>query len=64
THSSFTTNSVFSNALVFNINLKRSMAWSKKGTPVIITVPTIKVETGSNLSVISTSSLINVNKNS
>ncbi|OAD72172.1 hypothetical protein PHYBLDRAFT_147150 [Phycomyces blakesleeanus NRRL 1555(-)] len=44
---------------VFHINLKRGMAWSKKGTPAIVTVPTMKANTTSILSAISVTGLIN-----
>ncbi|KAG0776658.1 hypothetical protein G6F22_012420 [Rhizopus arrhizus] len=56
----FTTNCAFLDESAFHINLKRGMAWSKKGTPVIVTVPTTKANTTSILGAISATSLINV----
>ncbi|KAI8093756.1 uncharacterized protein BX664DRAFT_358155 [Halteromyces radiatus] len=38
----FTTNYVFLDESAFHVNLKQGMAWSKKGTPAIVTVPTTK----------------------
>ena len=35
----FARNRVFLDKSAFHINLKRSMAWSKKGTPAVVTVP-------------------------
>ncbi|KAG1035679.1 hypothetical protein G6F43_013190 [Rhizopus delemar] len=40
----FTTNCVFLDESAFHINLKRGMAWSKKGTPAIVTVPMTKAK--------------------
>lgn len=37
----------------FHINLKRGMAWSKKGTPAVVTVPTTKANATSILGTIS-----------
>ncbi|CEG78228.1 hypothetical protein RMATCC62417_12866 [Rhizopus microsporus] len=56
----FTTNCVFLDESAFHINLKRDMAWSKKGIPVIATVPTMKVNAASILGAISATGLINV----
>ncbi|KAG0735968.1 hypothetical protein G6F32_008590 [Rhizopus arrhizus] len=56
----FTTNCVFLDESAFHINLKRGMAWSKKGTPAIVTVPTTKANTTSILGAISANGLINV----
>ncbi|KAG1439556.1 hypothetical protein G6F46_014034 [Rhizopus delemar] len=56
----FTTNCVFLDESAFHINLKRGMAWSKKGTPAIVTVPTTKANTTSILGAISATGLINV----
>ncbi|RCH89437.1 hypothetical protein CU097_009794 [Rhizopus azygosporus] len=56
----FTTNCVFLDESAFHINLKRGMAWSKKGTPAIVTVPTTKANATSILGGISASGLINV----
>ncbi|KAG1349283.1 hypothetical protein G6F62_003630 [Rhizopus arrhizus] len=56
----FTTNCVFLDESAFHINLKRGMAWSKKGTPAIVTVPTTKANATSILSAISATGLINV----
>ncbi|KAG1043165.1 hypothetical protein G6F43_011728 [Rhizopus delemar] len=56
----FTTNYAFLNESAFHINLKRGMAWSKKGAPAIVTVPTTKTNTASILCPISATGLINV----
>ncbi|KAI9271143.1 hypothetical protein EDC94DRAFT_512395, partial [Helicostylum pulchrum] len=56
----FTTNCVFLDESAFHINLKRGMAWSKKGTPAIVTVPTTKANAASILGGISANGLINV----
>ncbi|OAD69856.1 hypothetical protein PHYBLDRAFT_149037 [Phycomyces blakesleeanus NRRL 1555(-)] len=55
----FTTNCVFLEESAFHINLKRGMAWSKKGTPAVITVPTTKANATSILGAISATGLIN-----
>ncbi|KAG1314898.1 hypothetical protein G6F64_001108 [Rhizopus arrhizus] len=41
----FTRNYVFLDESAFHINLKRSMAWSKKGTPAVVTVPKTRATT-------------------
>ena len=56
----FTTNCVFLDGLSFHINLKRGMAWSKKGTPAVVTVPMTKAKATSVLGAISATGLINV----
>jgi transposase len=56
----FTINCVFLDESAFHINLKRGMAWSKKGTPAIVTVPTTKANATSILGAISATGLINV----
>jgi transposase len=56
----FTTNCVFLDESAFHINLKRGMAWSKKGTPAIVTVPMTKAKATSILGAISATGLINV----
>jgi hypothetical protein len=56
----FTTNCVFLDESAFHINLKRGMAWSKKGTPAVVTVPTTKANATSILGAISATGLINV----
>ncbi|KAG1179640.1 hypothetical protein G6F71_000853 [Rhizopus microsporus] len=56
----FTTNCVFLDESAFHINLKRGMAWSKKGTPAIVTIPTTKANATSILGAISAAGLINV----
>lgn len=53
----FTTNCVFLDESAFHINLKRGMAWSKKGTPAIVTVPTTKANA---TSILGATGLINV----
>lgn len=55
-----TTNCVFLDESAFHINLKRGMAWSKKGTSVVVTVPTTKANATSILGAISATGLINV----
>lgn len=54
------TNCVFLDKLAFHINLKRGMAWSKKGTTVIVTLHTAKANTMLILGLISATALINV----
>jgi hypothetical protein len=54
------TNCVFLDESAFHINLKRGMAWSKKGTPTMVTVPTTKANATSILGAISATGLINV----
>ncbi|CEI99599.1 hypothetical protein RMCBS344292_13684 [Rhizopus microsporus] len=56
----FTTNCVFLDESAFHINLKRGMAWSKKGTLAIVTIPTTKANATSILGAISAAGLINV----
>ncbi|KAG1057201.1 hypothetical protein G6F43_000955 [Rhizopus delemar] len=41
----FTRNCVFLDESAFHINLKRSVAWSKKGTPAVVTVPKTRATT-------------------
>ena len=55
----FTTKCVFLDESDFHINLERGMAWSKKGTPAIITVPMTKAKATSILGAISSTRLIN-----
>ncbi|KAG0752645.1 hypothetical protein G6F62_012215 [Rhizopus arrhizus] len=54
----FTTNCVFLDESAFHINLKRSMAWSKKGSPAVVTVPKTRAKTTTILGVISAQGLI------
>ncbi|CEG75787.1 Putative Piso0_000048 protein [Rhizopus microsporus] len=56
----FTINCVFLDELALHINLKRGMAWSKKGSPAIVTVPITKANATSTLGAISAIGLINV----
>ncbi|CEI91916.1 hypothetical protein RMCBS344292_06193 [Rhizopus microsporus] len=56
----FTTNCVFLDESAFHINLKRGMAWSKKGTPAVVTVPMTKAKATFILGAISATGLINV----
>ncbi|KAG1175417.1 hypothetical protein G6F70_009244 [Rhizopus microsporus] len=44
----------------FHIDMKRTRAWSKKGTPAIVTVPTTRAKTTAILGAISASGLIKV----
>jgi hypothetical protein len=53
----FTRNCVFLDESAFHINLKRSMARSKKGTPAVVTVPKTRATT-TILGVISAEGLI------
>ncbi|KAL1927158.1 hypothetical protein VTP01DRAFT_5121 [Rhizomucor pusillus] len=41
----FRKNCVFLDEFAFHINMKRSMAWSKKGTPAVVTVPKTRART-------------------
>ncbi|ORE05716.1 hypothetical protein BCV72DRAFT_330256 [Rhizopus microsporus var. microsporus] len=54
----FRTNRVFLDKSAFHINLKRSMAWSKKGLPAVVTVPKTRAQTTTILGAISASGLI------
>ena len=56
----FHANCVFLDKSAFDINMKRSRAWSKKGTRTIVTGPTTRANTTSILSAISTVGLITV----
>ncbi|KAG1443306.1 hypothetical protein G6F56_010721 [Rhizopus delemar] len=54
----FTRNCVFLDESAFHINLKRSMAWSKKGILVVATVPKTRATTTTILGAISAEGLI------
>ncbi|KAG1177328.1 hypothetical protein G6F70_006361 [Rhizopus microsporus] len=54
----FARNRVFLDKSAFHINLKRSMAWSKKGTPAVVTVPKTRATTTTILGAISAEGLI------
>ncbi|KAG1137624.1 hypothetical protein G6F37_011072 [Rhizopus arrhizus] len=54
----FTRNCVFLDESAFHINLKRSMAWSRKGTPAVVTVHKIRATTTTILGAISAEGLI------
>ncbi|OAD74533.1 hypothetical protein PHYBLDRAFT_167941 [Phycomyces blakesleeanus NRRL 1555(-)] len=54
----FTTNCVVLDESAFHINLKRSMAWSKKGSPAVVTVPKTRAKTTAILGPISAQGLI------
>lgn len=56
----FMTNYVFLDESAFDINMKRSRAWSTNGTRAIVTRPTTRANTTSILGVISASGLIAV----
>ncbi|KAG1448905.1 hypothetical protein G6F46_011069 [Rhizopus delemar] len=56
----FLTNCVFLDESAFDINMKRSRAWSKKGTQAIVTRPTTRANTTSILGAISAAGLIAV----
>ncbi|KAL1932186.1 hypothetical protein VTP01DRAFT_9242 [Rhizomucor pusillus] len=53
-----TKNCVFLDESAFHINLKRSMAWSKKGSPAVLTVPKTRAKTTTILGAISAEDLI------
>ncbi|KAG1130496.1 hypothetical protein G6F42_004120 [Rhizopus arrhizus] len=59
-HMDFLTNCVFLDKSAFDINMKRSRAWSNKGTRAIVTRPTTRANTVSILGAISASGLITV----
>jgi transposase len=54
----FTRNCVFLDESAFHINLKRSMAWSRKGIPAVVTVPKTRATTTTILGAISAEGLI------
>ncbi|KAG1426527.1 hypothetical protein G6F58_001440 [Rhizopus delemar] len=54
----FTRNCVFLDESTFHINLKRSMAWSRKGAPAVVTVPKTRATTTTILGAISAEGLI------
>lgn len=56
----FAKNCVILDESAFHVNLKRSIAWSRKGTSAIVTVPTITANAISILGAISAAGLINV----
>ncbi|KAL1931415.1 hypothetical protein VTP01DRAFT_9557 [Rhizomucor pusillus] len=56
----FLTNCVFIDESAFHINMKRTRAWSKKGAPAVVTVPTTRAKTTTIMGAISASGLINV----
>ncbi|CEG70119.1 hypothetical protein RMATCC62417_06068 [Rhizopus microsporus] len=58
TNTDFTRNCVFLDESAFHINLKRGIAWLKKGTPAVIRVPKIRATTTTILGAISGDSLI------
>ncbi|CEG75317.1 hypothetical protein RMATCC62417_10382 [Rhizopus microsporus] len=60
TDMNFLTNCVFLDESAFDINMKRSRAWSKKGTRAIVTRPTTRANTTSILGAISAAGLITV----
>ncbi|CEI95444.1 hypothetical protein RMCBS344292_09630 [Rhizopus microsporus] len=54
----FTRNCVFLDESAFHINLKHGMAWSRKGTPAVVTVPKTRATTTTILGVMSAEGLI------
>ncbi|KAG1052738.1 hypothetical protein G6F43_005137 [Rhizopus delemar] len=60
TDMNFLTNCVFLDESAFDINMKRSRAWSNKGTRAIVTRPTTRANTTFILGAISASGLITV----
>ncbi|KAG1150225.1 hypothetical protein G6F37_005257 [Rhizopus arrhizus] len=57
----FTRNCVFLDESAFHINLKRSMAWSRKDTPAVVTVSKTRATTTTILGAISAEGLIQAN---
>ncbi|CEG68020.1 hypothetical protein RMATCC62417_04357 [Rhizopus microsporus] len=60
TDRNFLTNCVFLDESAFDINMKRSRAWSTKGTRAIVTRPTTRANTTSILGTISAAGLVAV----
>ncbi|CEG84878.1 hypothetical protein RMATCC62417_18627 [Rhizopus microsporus] len=60
TDMNFLTNCVLLDESAFDINMKRSRAWSKKGTRAIVTRPTTRANTASILGAVSAAGLITV----
>jgi hypothetical protein len=60
TDMNFLTNCVFVDESAFDINMKRSRAWSRKGTRDIVTRPTTRANTTSILGAISAAGLITI----
>lgn len=58
TDTDFRKNCVFLDESAFHINMKRSVAWSKKGSTAVVTVPKTKAKTTTILGAISASGLI------
>ncbi|KAL1932982.1 hypothetical protein VTP01DRAFT_8660 [Rhizomucor pusillus] len=58
TDMNFLTNCVFLDESAFHINMKRSMAWSKNGSPAVVIVPKTRAKTTTILGAISVSGLI------
>ena len=56
----FLTTCVFLDESAFDINMKRSRAWSKKGMRAIVTRPTTRANTTSILGAISAAGLVTV----
>lgn len=56
----FTTSYIFFDESALHINLNRSMTWLKKGTPPVVTMPTIKANTISILDVINAIGLTDI----
>jgi hypothetical protein len=57
----FRKNCVFLDESAFHINMKRTMAWSKKGSAAVVTVPKTRAKTTTILGAISASGLIQCN---
>lgn len=60
TDMNFLTNCVFLDESAFDVNMKRSRAWSKKGTRAIVTRPITRTTTTTILGAISAAGLITV----
>lgn len=56
----FQSNCVFIDEAAFHVNLKRTMAWSKKGERAIVVTPTTRAQTTTILGAISPQGVINV----
>lgn len=56
----FTSNCIFIDEAAFHINMKRSVAWSKKGTRAVVVVPKTRAKTTTILGAISPYGVVNI----
>ncbi|KAG1474273.1 hypothetical protein G6F56_000452 [Rhizopus delemar] len=56
----FTSNCIFIDEAAFHINMKRSIAWSKKGTRAVVVVPKTRAKTTTILGAISPYGVVNI----